>query len=491
MRRLIWVASAAVLVLGIAALALVIVMRPPVGPEPISTEFTLPGVTVIDPLRSRRSGATLRVRGGEIVSIDEGGGEIVGTVFDEFAGHIVLPGIIDMHTHLPSDTPLALTRYFGLLQLVHGVTSLREAGDMDGTTLAAARRIHEEEGAAGPRIFGCGPLVGWANPRRANSVIIEAPDTASAIVDRLADEGARCIKLYDGLDVARIRALVAAARARGISAMGHVPFGLRYEEALVPDTQHLMGVQRAGDIERGDHIVFRIVDWRKVDEVRMDQVVQATVENGFVHTPTLVSTYQLRHFADYPAARRDRVVRLLPRLFRDVAWSPTEGIPFYRGLEAADHAMIRDAHEKKLKMVGKLNRAGVVLYVGTDTQQPFVVPGAAAHLEMQLFQQAGIEPERVWANATWRSGRALGLPELGHAVAGAPADLLIFREDPTADLQLLNSLEAVVSAGRLYRREDLEAAIAAFQRHYEGAVVDALSVAVARRLLRKVLQQTH
>jgi len=44
----------------------------------------------------------------------------------------------------------------------------------------------------------------------------------------------------------------------------------------------------------------------------------------------------------------------------------------------------------------------------------------------------------------------------------APADLLVFRDDPTTDLSKPDSLEAVVANGRLYT-EDRDGAIALFR----------------------------
>ena len=492
MRKLIRIAAPISLALAVLGLVAGAQLRIPADPEPRYREFTLTDVTIVNPLVDRRSGRALAVRDGKIVSIaEEGRSTPVGEVVADFAGHTVLPGIVNMHVHFPAYSPLGLTEYFGLLQVAHGVTTVREAGDMDGTTLAAARIAFEEEGRVGPRVFGCGPFVGGHDPRWTNSVVVESPDEAAAVVADLAESGARCIKLYDNLDPPRIRALAAAAEEAGIAAMGHVPFGFTYEEALIPDTQHLMGVARPEDIERGDHVVFRIVDWRRVDDARMDEVVAASRARGFAHTPTLVTNYQLRHFADYESARRDPEVMLLPRLFRDVAWSPVEGIPMYRGLEEEDHATVRDALAKKLVMVRKLHEAGVRLHVGTDTQQPFVIPGAGAHAEMRLFEQAGIEAEAVWAYATWRAADTLGVPDLGRIVEGAPADLLIFRDNPSRDLEAMKSLVAVVAAGRLYYREDLEASIEEFRAHYSGWLVDALSASVARRIIRNNVKRDH
>ncbi len=472
---------------GLLALAggLLWQLLPPDLPEPLAEGFVLRGVTLVEPARGRRPGAELRVAEGRIAA----GGSGDAPVLEGFAGHTVLPGLIDMHAHLPAASALDLTSYFGLLHVGFGVTSVRDAGDIDGTAVPAAIRAFEEEGRPGPRVFPCGPFVSGPNPRWANSRVVSEPAEAAAVVEELVAEGARCIKVYDDLDVARIRALVEAARARGLPAMGHVPYGLTLEEARVPDTQHLMGVARPAEIERGDHVVFRIVDWRGVDEARMDEVARLSRELGLVHTPTLVSTHQLRHFEDYEAARRDPVVMLLPRLYTDVAWHPTAGLPFYRNLDAEDHATIRDAAAKKLRMVAKLHAAGVGLHLGTDSPQPFVVPGAALWTEMGLFAQAGIPLEEIWADATSRAGASLGVPGLGTLGAGAPADLLLFREDPTRDLAALDSLAAVVVRGRLYTRDQLDTARGRWRAHYAGFLVDRLSLAVARRVISRSVQR--
>jgi len=142
---------------------------------------------------------------------------------------------------LPPDTALDLTEYIGLLDLLHGVTTVREAGDLDGSAVDAAQ-VAYDDGKAMPRITSCGPFVGGPNPRSENAIVMESPDQAPAILDRLRREGRTCIKIYDDLDQARIRALVSAAAAVGIAAIGHVPYGMTLEEAALPDTQHLMGV---------------------------------------------------------------------------------------------------------------------------------------------------------------------------------------------------------------------------------------------------------
>ena len=60
---------------------------------------------------------------------------------------------------------------------------------------------------------------------------------------------------------------------------------------------------------------------------------------------------------------------------------------------------------------------------------------------MRLFHEAGIPVEAVRAYATRESARALGIAGLGELKEGAPADLVLFREDPTKDLAALDTIE--------------------------------------------------
>lgn len=465
---------------------------PPRAPTPSATAFRLEGIDIVEPGIGRRGDRTVEVREGRISAVgssdDLEPADV--EVVDRYRGSVVVPGLVDMHTHLPPDTALNLTEYFGLLYLLHGVTTVREAGDLDGTGVDAAIDAYEA-GRAMPRITSCGPFVGGPDPRWDNAIVVESPDQAAGVLARLHAEGRTCIKVYDDLDRERIRALVRAADDLGIAAIGHVPFGMTFEEAALPDTQHLMGVAPVGTIEAGDHVVHRIMDWRSVDDARVNDVVRLSAEWDVAHTPTLVSLRQMRHFADYEAARSDPTVILLPRMYRDVTWSPEQGLALYRDFGSAEVELATSALRAKQAMVAKLHEAGVRLHVGTDTQQPFVVPGASMWEEMRLFVEAGVPTEEVWAYATWRAGESSGIDRLGRIEAGAPAHLLVFEDDPTRDLAALGTLQAVVVDGRLFPREDLEAAAEEFRTFFEGPVIDPLSVALTRRILARAVKRAH
>ncbi|MDH3201480.1 MAG: amidohydrolase family protein [Myxococcales bacterium] len=456
-------------------------LQPPKSARTAADDFVLTDVTVIEPTLSRDPKATLRVVNGRI----QRGSERIGgaMAFPDLSHTYVLPGLVDMHAHLPPDTPLKLSGYYSLLFLAHGVTTIRDAGDPDGTAVPAAREGIEDGEFAGPRIVSCGPFVAGAEPRRwPNTEIVDEPQDAERIASALVQAGHSCIKAYEDLSVEKIEALKAAAARHGLRVIGHVPSQLSYEEALIPDVQHFFGVPRAESLKR-DHVLNRIADWQDVDDARLELIVQTTLEHGIINTPTLVSSHRLLLYRDYEAAKNDRAVVLLPRIFPDVVWNPVSGIPYWK--EIGDFLpSLEEALTKKLDLVVRLYHAGAKVQLGTDTQQPFVVPGASLQEEMLLFVQAGIPLEEVWAMATWKQGQTL-MPDLGRLTDGAPADLLVFREDPTQSLEALGTLVAVVARGKLYLRDEVDRTVERYRTHFRGGLVDKISLPIARRKVKQ------
>jgi cytosine/adenosine deaminase-related metal-dependent hydrolase len=449
-------------------------------PRPVAGPFTLPDVTLVQPAESSTPHSTVHVVGDRIVADRTGG-----AVLDQYRGAYLVPGLVDMHTHLPPKSPLHLTESVLLLNIANGVTTIRDAGDPDGTSDdAAAAAI--KNGSPGPRLATAGSFVTRGRTRWPNSVQMAGPAQAAEIVGRAADAGHQWIKSYEGLGVADIAALVAAADRRGLGVMGHVPTTLRHEQALLPDTQHLFGVPDPADLG-ADTVLCRSTDWQNVDDRRLDEVVQASLAHGLAHTPTLVSTEGLLSYQDYEAARHGPEATLLPPLYADRLWNPERGFPVYRGIDGARLERVAHSLRLKLRLVGLMYSAGVPLRIGTDSQ-PFTVPGHAVHSEMRLFAQAGIPAAQVWRIATTDSARVvgpgLGEPDLGRLTPGAPADLLVYDADPTAHTDPSRGLQAVISRGRLYTRHDLDAAVEADRQRLRRPLPTLLGRIGAARLLR-------
>ncbi|MFI0806890.1 amidohydrolase family protein [Streptomyces echinatus] len=434
-------------------------------PTGVTGPFALPDVTLVQPAERSTPHATVAVRGDRIAALATDPRSPADQVLEKYRGAYLVPGLVDMHTHLAPGNPLHVNEASLLVHLAHGVTAIRDAGDSDGTAGPTARRAMAQ-GHPGPRLSTAGTFVTRGRTRWPNSLQMAGSGQADDIVARIADAGNHWIKSYEGLDPEDIAALVAAADKRGLGVIGHVPSQLRHEQALLPDTQHFFGVPDPADLS-ADTVVCRATDWQNVDRRRLDEVVRNSLKHGLAHTPTVVATEMLLSYHDYQKAKSAPATALLPPLYANQLWHPTRGFPVYRNLDAARLARVARTLDQKLRLIADLHAAGVRLHLGTDSPQPFTVPGAALHTEMDLFARAGIAPARVWQLATRGNaevlGPALGEPDLGLLRAGAPADLLVYRDDPTTATRPGDGLLAVVSRGTLYPHEQLDSAVAAHQ----------------------------
>jgi cytosine/adenosine deaminase-related metal-dependent hydrolase len=92
--------------------------------------------------------------------------------------------------------------------------------------------------------------------------------------------------------------------------------------------------------------------------------------------------------------------------------------------------------------------------------------------------------EAAWRAGTNAAGASLGLSQLGVVQVGAPADLLIFEQDPTTSLAALATLKGVVSAGRFYSKGFLDEAIARHRERFERPAHERFTLAFIRLSLK-------
>ncbi len=262
--------------------------------------------------------------------------------------------------------------------------------------------------------------------------------------------------------------------------IGHVPDGVPLEESGIDDIQHLIGIPEiASSLSLGNPMVD---GWRDLSRDRVDQVVEHSLNNDVVHTPTLVF-----HWTNSIRDRHNELIdqtssQLLPRLFRDVAWKPQAAIRLGGTRTPEMQAALRASYHEALDVVGQLHRRGVVIQAGTDTANPFVIQGAALVQEVSLLVEAGLTNEEALAAATNVPARYLDVPLLGRLVEGAPADLLVLNADPVSNLDALDDIHAVVASGHFYSIELLNSQIDRYQRHHKSITWDTILPMVARLL---------
>jgi imidazolonepropionase-like amidohydrolase len=445
--------------------------RPPVVEVP-PQGTVLAGVTVVNPGLDRQEGQTVIVEGDRITRVSGGGPASSGYGDRSYVGCTVLPGLIDMHVHIPPQ----IRALVNVLFLAYGVTTVREVGDADGTTWRSRARIQTGE-VPGPRIATCGPVMDGDPPFLPTSWPIRDVARARAAVAALADRGADFIKVHHKVSAEVLRAIREAAGEVGLHVVGHVPEGVPLEEAGIWDVQHLDGLvpyprptETLMDTQRR---------WHALDDAAIDAYVAVSREQGIRHTPTLVTYEALAHLAA-PRSPDDPARRYLPRHYWAGVWD-RENVPVLRAFTEEVLALMKQSAGRARDAVRRLHRAGVRLHLGTDTAAvPFVVPGASLQQELALMVEAGLTPDAAWAAGTRVSGASLGIDGLGVVRAGAPADLLIFGGDPSRDLGALSTLHGVVAGGRLYPKAALDEALARHRARFEQPFYDLFTTTLIR-----------
>lgn len=450
--------------------------------------FVLPHAHVINPGRPAQV-ADVWIEFGQITALRPPGTPVAAglEVLHHLTGHWVMPGLIDMHAHLPADNILKLTPHFMRMFVAHGVTGIREAGDVDGTALSAVQAWLENPGSVAPRIASAYYFVGRPPFRWKNSLFYRTPEDAPKIVERLVNAGAQCIKLYENLCVEDIQILQRHAEEAGLVVMGHVPTPLSLEAAGIRDTQHFFGVPPPNSLRR-NHVFCRTADWHDVDIKRLESVANFCERNDIANTPTLSINRGLLSYRSFDAAREQLKGRM-PSFFGDVIWHPLHGLPAYRGLESHDFDALEDAFDKKKQLVRELFARGCKLHPGTDTLQPFCLPGLGLQQELQLFVEAGLTPTQALKIGTVDAAAALGWADSGKVEVGYRADLIVLSKDPTESLSALQSIEQVILQGVLHSTSALKTEIKADLQGRESAFQRVASRVLAHLAMRKAARQ--
>lgn len=105
------------------------------------------------------------------------------------------------------------------------------------------------------------------------------------------------------------------------------------------------------------------------------------------------------------------------------------------------------------RFVATLEGAGGNVVAGSDTSNPYVIPGASLHRELELLAEAGLSPRQALAAATRTAAAFLGQAQtLGTVEVGKRADLVVLGADPMTSIRAVRHLEIVVRDGRVVWR---------------------------------------
>ncbi len=400
-------------------------------------DVAIVGATVV-PLdrEGTLTGHTVLLRGDRIVAVAPAAEvDTTGATVIDGRGKWLLPGLADMHVHLWGEGDLAMF-------LLNGVTTVR---NLFGSPEHVTWRDRIARGELdGPTLITAGPILDGDPPVWPGSDVVTTPEGAREAVRKQKAAGYDWLKVYNGLSVEVYEAILAEAKAQGMPVGGHVPRAVGIEKAIASGQrtiEHLDGyVPFFGD----PHV--------------SPEITAATGRAETWNCPTLIVTERFGRLDDPASLEGSPGLELVAPMVRE-AWKPENDFRLRRFTPEMFEA-VRKKNEIRRQLVSDLVAAGAKLVLGTDTGNPFVIPGFAVHEEMTLLAGAGLTPWQILRSATVAPAQLLGTPGgFGVIVPGARADLILLDGDPLADLGAARSPSVIIARGKVHARDQLLAAI--------------------------------
>ncbi len=398
--------------------------------------------TLIDGIKpeSQRE-MTVVVEGNKITAVQRGYTAPAGTdkVLDMKA-RTVLPGLIDMHVHLESETRRGgiideftlnvpdvayLAAKYAKTTLLAGFTTVRDLG---GSGVNIALRNAVNQGITdGPRIKTVGTAIattgGHADPTNGyrrdlmgnpgpTEGVINSPEDARKAVRQRYKEGSDLIKITatggvlsnakDGsgpqFTDEEVTAVVAAAKDYGMVVAAHAHGAEGMKRAI------RAGVQT---IEHGTYMD--------------DEAIELFKKYGTHYVPTIIAgkttADSARRFGYYPPLVTPKALAVGPKIQATFA---------------------------------KAYKAGVKIAFGTDAG--VFIHGYNAK-EFEYMVEAGMPPMEALMSALMTNAKLLGMDtQIGSLEAGKLADIIAVDENPAQNIKTLQAVRFVMKDGKVYKQ---------------------------------------
>jgi imidazolonepropionase-like amidohydrolase len=402
---------------------------------------------------------TVVLRDSKIVYVGDAKGAKFGknALVVDAKGKYLMPGLAEMHAHVPPIDDMEPMKEVLLLFAVNGITTIRGMlGHPKHLELRA--KINSGE-IPGPHLYTTGPSF--------NGMSVTNPEVGSDMVRKQKEAGYDYLKLHPGLTRAKFDAIAATAKEVGIPFAGHVSFGVgvwRAIEAGYSSIDHLdgfvealvPGIENMNDQQTG---LFGMFIGDKADETKIPALMKALKEKNIwvVPTQSLADRWFDPDFTPEKFLQDPDHKYMKPETVTQ--WNTTKtnlmANPQY------DAAKVEALIRIRRKLIFECQKNGVGLLLGCDAPQVFNVPGFSTHNELEYLVASGLTPYQAIQTGTINVARYLGKEkESGTVAVGKMADLILVNANPLQSVSNTRKIEGVVLNGKWMDRKVLDAQLA-------------------------------
>ncbi|WP_370900659.1 amidohydrolase family protein [Chryseobacterium gossypii] len=401
--------------------------------------------------------STVIIEKGKIISIN---GPVPGNAKTiNGRGKWLIPGLIDMHVHIPTDISFrpasptkGATLFFDTQDIMtpfiaNGVTTVF---DLNSKAEHFGQRNEIAKGnVIGPRMA----LAALINGGEESGRVANTPSEGRQTVRIIKAEGYEFVKVYSGLNIETFQAITDEARKQGLKVIGHIPdaFKGKLEQAFVPNF---------GMVAHAEEFSKQAHDFSDEEARRFARLSK---QNGTWLTPTLTTMVWIASQArSLDELRASPTLQYVHPLLQS-KWLTANN--YNKNTTPRRVNYFESMVKFHNRLVRAFKEAGVPIVAGTDTGVSGVVAGFSLHDELGLLVNAGLTPEEALTSATRLPAIWLGIDkEIGTIEAGKSADLVLLSDNPLTDIKNTRKIAGVCINGRWIDKSKIEAMLSDLSR---------------------------
>jgi len=380
-------------------------------------------------------------------------------------GKYLIPGLMDMHTHLLSDGdeyPKSIAEDELKVMIANGVTTIRL---MIGTKEQLILRAQSAKGEIiAPTIYAASPHL--TGRKQGNDFVVKTEEEAREAVRQSKAAGYDFIKITTFIDAKVYEAAIDEAAKLNIKVVGHADsrfVGVDRALKARQQIEHLDGYMEMllkddapmkGSIS--DLYIYQPKNWESldfIDESKIPALAKRTVESNPFVNPTqhfMKNTFGLPRSEESIRAQPD--FRFYPKSVQDWWINYLKRTPINQvSLEKrAKWIQIRD------KIIKAIYDAGGKIMTGSDSPEFLFLYGFSMHRELKALNDAGLSNFAVLEAATKNPSMFFGtLDKVGTIEKGKKADLILLNANPLENISATENRAGVMLKGKYYTQTEL------------------------------------
>lgn len=339
----------------------------------------------------------------------------------DVSGKTIIPGLVDVHWHGPyaNNQIIPQENWNAYASLAFGVTTTHNPS-ANTEEIFAASEMQQAGLITAPRTYSTGTILYGAThfiTAKVNSL-----DDAVGHLKRMKAAGAFSVKSYNQPRRDQRQQILEAARQTGLMVVPEGGSLFMHNMSMVVDGH--TGIEHSIPVA-----------------AIYDDVKQLWAGSNTAYVPTLGVGYGgiwgERYWYDKTDVWKHPI---LSKYVPAKVLEPASVRRYKAPLEDYNHF-------NNARVATELQNEGVDVLLGAHGQRE----GLAAHWEMWMFGQGGMEPLNIIKASTIDGAKYIGMDkDLGSLKTGKLADLVILNQDPLQDIETSDDIHQVMLNGRLY-----------------------------------------